>query len=79
MGLGGSSISGMKYSLPRIIYGLTRQLYIEDRDHYFKSLHDFNEIEFNIELNTEFNDEDCRKRLHDYVLKNEHAEQKNLI
>jgi cation diffusion facilitator CzcD-associated flavoprotein CzcO len=38
MGLGGASISGMKYSLPRLVSGLTRQFYAEDSGHYFATL-----------------------------------------
>ena len=38
MGLGGASISGMKYSLPRLVAGITGQFYAEDADAYFADL-----------------------------------------
>lgn len=46
LGFGGGSISGMKYSLPKIIYGITRQLYVEDRHQHFESLCAFDLEEF---------------------------------
>ena len=46
LGLGGASISGMKYSLPRLVSGITRQLYVEDKDAYFDSLMKFDVKEF---------------------------------
>ncbi|HSP77192.1 MAG TPA: NAD(P)/FAD-dependent oxidoreductase [Myxococcaceae bacterium] len=46
LGFGGASISGMKYSLPRLVGGITRQLYVEDRDTYFRTLEEYNEPEF---------------------------------
>jgi hypothetical protein len=49
LGLGGSSISGMKYSLPRIVRGVTQQLYVEDQAYYYRSLESFMEIEFELE------------------------------
>ena len=48
MGFGGASISGMKYSLPKIVTGITRQLYLDDRDAYFKSLEAFDLKEFEV-------------------------------
>ncbi|RYG69395.1 NAD(P)/FAD-dependent oxidoreductase [bacterium] len=38
LGFGGASISGMKYSLPRVVAGVTKCLYLEDKDAYFDSL-----------------------------------------
>ena len=38
MGFGGASISGMKYSLPRVVAGVTKRLYTQDKDVYFESL-----------------------------------------
>lgn len=38
LGLGGASISGMKYGLPRLIAGITKQLYLEDSDRFYDSL-----------------------------------------
>ncbi len=46
LGFGGASISGMKYSLPRLVAGITRQLYLEDKDAYFDSLMKFDLKEF---------------------------------
>jgi hypothetical protein len=47
LGFDGASISGMKYSLPKWVSGITRQLYCEDKDAYFESLmsHDVKEFE----------------------------------
>lgn len=38
MGLGGASISGLKYSVPRLVAGITRQLYAEDSAAHFEDL-----------------------------------------
>ncbi len=46
MGFGGASISGMKYSIRRLISGLTRSLYAEDKDSYFEDLCNFDLEEF---------------------------------
>ncbi|NTX33872.1 NAD(P)/FAD-dependent oxidoreductase [Myxococcus sp. CA033] len=46
LGFGGASISGMKYSLPRLTAGVTRQLYVDDRDAFFSALECFDEKEF---------------------------------
>ncbi len=46
LGFGGGSISGMKYSLPKIIYGITRQLFVEDRALHLDSLRRFDLEEF---------------------------------
>ena len=46
LGFGGASISGIKYSIPRLVSGITRSFFIEDRDHYFESLRTFDEVEF---------------------------------
>jgi xanthine/CO dehydrogenase XdhC/CoxF family maturation factor/cation diffusion facilitator CzcD-associated flavoprotein CzcO len=46
LGFGGASISGMKYSVPRLVAGITGSLFVEDRDHYFDSLCNFAEREF---------------------------------
>ena len=37
-GLGGASISGMKYGVDRLVAGITRQLYLEDADVHFAAL-----------------------------------------
>lgn len=46
LGFGGASISGMKYSNARLVNGITRSLYLEDRALHLKSLCDFAEEEF---------------------------------
>jgi len=45
LGFGGASISGMKYSIPRLVSGITRSFFIEDRDAYFEGLCAFDEAE----------------------------------
>jgi hypothetical protein len=45
LGFGGASISGMKYSIPRLVAGITRSLFTEDRDAYFESLCHYRERE----------------------------------
>ena len=46
LGFGGASISGIKYSIPRLVSGITGSFFIEDRDQYFESLRSFSEVEF---------------------------------
>ena len=46
LGFGGASISGMKYSIPRLVSGITRSLFSEDSAHYYQSLCDFDQREF---------------------------------
>jgi len=46
LGFGGASISGMKYSIPRLVSGLTRSLFLEDRAAHYESLCRFAEREF---------------------------------
>jgi hypothetical protein len=46
LGFGGASISGMKYSIPRLCAGITGSLFVEDRDAHFHSLCDYGETEF---------------------------------
>ena len=38
MGLSASSISGMKYGLPRLIQAVVGDLFREDADHHFQNL-----------------------------------------
>jgi FAD-dependent urate hydroxylase len=45
-GFGGASISGMKYSVARLVAGITGSLFLEDAEHYYQSLCSFNEREF---------------------------------
>jgi cation diffusion facilitator CzcD-associated flavoprotein CzcO len=46
LGFGGASISGMKYSIPRLVSGITGSLFVEDREEHFQSLCRFAEREF---------------------------------
>jgi hypothetical protein len=46
MGFGGASISGLKYSAPRLVAGITRSLFVEDSRAYYDSLCHFEEREF---------------------------------
>jgi hypothetical protein len=46
MGFGGASISGLKYSAPRLVAGITRSLFVEDSRAHFDSLCHFEEREF---------------------------------
>jgi cation diffusion facilitator CzcD-associated flavoprotein CzcO len=45
LGFGGASISGMKYSIPRLVAGITGSLFLEDRAQHFESLCRFAERE----------------------------------
>ncbi|KNC86067.1 hypothetical protein SARC_01789 [Sphaeroforma arctica JP610] len=44
-GLSGSSISAMKYSVPRLVRGITQQLYSMDKDKYLSEICNYNEVE----------------------------------
>ncbi len=46
LGFGGASISGMKYSIPRLVSGVTGSLFVEDREAHYDSLCRFAENEF---------------------------------
>ena len=46
LGFGGASISGMKYSIPRLVGGITSSFFIEDRERHLESLRRFAEAEF---------------------------------
>jgi cation diffusion facilitator CzcD-associated flavoprotein CzcO len=46
LGFGGASISGMKYSAPRLVSGITKSLFLEDSADHFGSLERFAEAEF---------------------------------
>jgi len=46
LGFGGASISGMKYSIPRLVGGIAGSFFAEDRDTHFQSLRAFGETEF---------------------------------
>jgi cation diffusion facilitator CzcD-associated flavoprotein CzcO len=46
LGFGGASISGMKYSNARLVGGITRSLFLEDRERHLQSLYDYSDEEF---------------------------------
>ena len=46
LGFGGASISGMKYSIARLVSGITGSLFHEDRAEHYQSLCSFDEREF---------------------------------
>jgi cation diffusion facilitator CzcD-associated flavoprotein CzcO len=46
LGFGGASISGLKYSVQRLVSGITRSFFLEDRAQHFESLRSFAEAEF---------------------------------
>jgi cation diffusion facilitator CzcD-associated flavoprotein CzcO len=46
LGFGGASISGMKYSIPRLVGAITGSFFVEDRAAHFESLKTFAETEF---------------------------------
>ena len=46
LGFGAGGLTGMKYSLPRLVGGITGQLFHEDRDEHFDSLARFDVAEF---------------------------------
>jgi cation diffusion facilitator CzcD-associated flavoprotein CzcO len=46
LGFGGSSISGMKYAVPRLCAGITASLFLEDREAHLDSLRRYAEAEF---------------------------------
>jgi len=45
-GFSGASITGLKYSLPKICGEITRQLYAENTEYYFQTLLDYTDKEF---------------------------------
>ena len=46
LGFGGASISGMKYSIPRLVSGITSSLFAEDSSQHYQSLCAYDEREF---------------------------------
>lgn len=46
MGFGGASISGMKYSLPKVVNGVTRQLYADNSSAFYDALENYDIEEF---------------------------------
>lgn len=49
LGLGGGSISGLKYSLPKVVAGITKQLFCEDADYYLNDLRQYKSHEYELE------------------------------
>lgn len=49
MGLGGASISGMKYGVARLVAGITRSLFLEDGEDYCRSLLEYDQPELQAE------------------------------
>ena len=50
MGLGGASISGMKYGVSRLVAGITRSFFEEDAEKYYNSLLAYDEPELEVNL-----------------------------
>jgi len=48
LGFGGASISGLKYSIPRLVGGITASLYQEGADDFFRSLCAYETKEFDV-------------------------------
>jgi cation diffusion facilitator CzcD-associated flavoprotein CzcO len=48
LGFGGASISGMKYSVPKVVYGVTRRLFVEDGPAHFDTLATYRTEEFEV-------------------------------
>ena len=46
LGFAGAFISGLKYSLPKLVDGITRELYREDAEYYFETLRTYDAKEF---------------------------------
>jgi cation diffusion facilitator CzcD-associated flavoprotein CzcO len=44
-GLGGGSISGLRYGVPRLVAGITRELFLADADYYYRALAAYDEHE----------------------------------
>jgi hypothetical protein len=45
-GFSGASITGMKYSMGRIVQGITKSFFAEDKDYHYQSLVDYDVEEF---------------------------------
>jgi FAD-dependent urate hydroxylase len=46
LGLGGASISGMKYSIPRLVFGITKSFFLEQSEQHFDALACYDVKEF---------------------------------
>lgn len=45
-GFGAAGLTGFRYTVPRLVDGITRQLYVEDREHHLRELSSFDEKDF---------------------------------
>lgn len=45
-GFGAAGLTGFRYTVPRLVAGITRQLYHEDREHHYRELGEFAERDF---------------------------------
>lgn len=45
-GFGAAGLTGFRYTVPRLVDGITRQLYVEDREHHLHDLSRFDERDF---------------------------------
>lgn len=45
-GFGAAGLTGFRYTVPRLVAGITRQLYCEDREHQLRELSTFDEEDF---------------------------------
>ena len=41
----GSSVTTMRYGIPRVIEGVTRQLFLDDKDYYLNTIMEHDEID----------------------------------
>jgi len=44
----GLSINAMKFAVPRLVHAITRDLFLEDIDHFFQSMMSYNLPEFSL-------------------------------
>ena len=45
LGMTGSSLTTMRYGIPRVIEGITRQLFLDDKGHYLRAIMEHDEID----------------------------------
>ena len=45
LGMTGSSVTTMRYGIPRVIEGVTRQLFLDDKDYYLNTIMEHDEID----------------------------------
>jgi cation diffusion facilitator CzcD-associated flavoprotein CzcO len=46
LGLSAAALSGLKYAVPRLVEGVARQIFLDDRDAILGDYHDYAEVEF---------------------------------